>query len=324
METESVESAAATVDGLQTKDRRSQSTVPASEGSIRVDVRLLDSLMDLAGELVLARNQLNQFSSTLEDIGLVKTIQRLSSITSEMQQGVMQTRMQPISTIWAKFPRVVRDLAVACGKEIALVQEGADTELDRSLLEAIRDPLTHLLRNAVDHGIELPAARELRGKPQQGRVVLRAYHEGGQVNIEIIDDGGGIDLQAVKQRALQRGLIDAQQAVMITDDELVQMIFRPGFSTSETVTDVSGRGVGMDVVKTNIERIGGTINLQNRPGQGTAVQITIPLTLAIIPALVVTVGHDAFAIPQVNLVELLSCGNDASGKIEWVRDAPVY
>lgn len=293
-------------------------------GSIRVDVRSLDDLLDLAGELVLARNQLNQFSASVEDTALLKTIQRLSLITSELQEGVMQTRLQPMATIWRKFPRVIRDLAVACGKDIELEQEGEDTELDRSLLEAIKDPLTHLIRNSVDHGIELPEVRKARGKAVKGRVLLRAYHEGGQVSIEITDDGGGIDVEKVKQRASERGMIDAEQAGTISDHDLVQMIFRPGFSTAEKVTDVSGRGVGMDVVKTNIERIGGTIILQNRPGLGTTVRITIPLTLAIIPALIVTSGNDRFAVPQVNLIELINYGEEATCEpVEWVHDAPV-
>ncbi len=297
---------------------------PASEGSIRVDVHLLDELLDLAGELVLARNQLNQQSSNLENTALWKTIQRLSLITSELQEGVMQTRMQPMATIWRKFPRVVRDLALACGKEIELVQEGEQTELDRSLLEAIKDPLTHLIRNAVDHGIEAPEVRVARGKPRKGRMLLRAYHEGGQVGIELTDDGGGIDVSRVRQRALERGLIDAERVGSISEEDLVQLIFLPGFSTAQTVTDVSGRGVGMDVVRTNIERIGGTILLHNRPGLGTTVRITIPLTLAIIPALIVTCGSDRFAIPRGSLLELVNFGSEAAREaIEWVHDAPV-
>ena len=199
-----------------------------------------------------------------------------------------------------------------------------DTELDRSLLEAIKDPLTHLIRNAVDHGVESPAVRQSRGKPSQGHVLLRAYHESGQVHIEITDDGGGIDVQRVKQRALDRGLITAQHADTMSDHELCQLIFRPGFSTAEKVTDVSGRGVGMDVVRTNIEQIGGTVDLQNRPGLGSTVGITIPLTLAIIPALIVTCGGDRFAIPQPSVTELLGYQEqDASRAVEWVHDAPV-
>ena len=295
------------------------------EGSIRVDVGLLDELVDLAGELVLARNQLSQFAATSDNRALLNTIQKLSMITSELQEGVMQTRMQPISTIWGKFPRLVRDLALRCEKDIRLEQFGEDTELDRTLLEAIRDPLTHLIRNAVDHGVEPPAVRQRHGKPRQGYVQLRAYHESGQVHMEITDDGGGIDLQRVRQRALDRGLISTQQAGVISDHELSQLIFLPGFSTAEQVTAVSGRGVGMDVVRTNVEQVGGSIELQNRPGLGTTVRITIPLTLAIIPALIVTCQTESFAIPQVGVLELLSFpAETAAQAIEWVHDTPVY
>jgi two-component system chemotaxis sensor kinase CheA len=254
----------------------------------------------------------------------LKTIQRLSLVTSKLQEGIMQTRMQPMSTIWRKFPRVIRDLAVACGKEVKLVQEGEHTELDRSLLESIKDPLTHLIRNAVDHGIESPEIRESMAKPRQGRVLLRAYHAGGQVVVEISDDGAGIDAEKIKQKAVERGLIDARQAATMSEHELAEMIFRPGFSTAEKVTGVSGRGVGMDVVKTNIESIGGTITLRNRPGLGASVRISIPLTLAIIPALIVTGGNERFAIPQVSLIELLHYGVETVlDPVEWVHDAPV-
>ena len=304
---------------------RDAAPVTTSEGSIRVDVGLLDELVDLAGELVLAHNQLNQLGAASDNRALLNTIQKLNLITSELQEGVMQARMQPIATIWGKFPRLVRDLAVGCQKEVRLEQFGEDTELDRSLLEAIRDPLTHLIRNAVDHGIEPPHVRESRGKPRPGRVLLRAYHESGQVHLEITDDGGGIDLQRIRQRALDHDLISAQQADAMSDQELSQLIFLPGFSTAEKVTAVSGRGVGMDVVRTNIERIGGSIELQNRPGLGTTVRITIPLTLAIIPALIVICQGESFAIPEVAVTELLSVpAESAAHVVESVHGAPVY
>jgi two-component system chemotaxis sensor kinase CheA len=300
-------------------------TAGLSEGSIRVDVGLLNRLMNLVGELVLARNQLRQCTQNVEDRPFLNVTQRLNQVTTELQEGVMKTRMQPIGNIWGKFPRVVRDLAVACGKEVHLEMEGQETELDRSLLEAIKDPLTHLIRNAVDHGIETPAVRTDRGKPQSGTLLLRAFHEGGQVNLEITDDGGGINAELIKRMALDRSLITHEQAAGMSAQEVVHLIFHPGFSTVENITDISGRGVGMDVVRTNIERIGGTINLQSRPGQGTTVRVKIPLTLAIIPALIVTSGGDRFAIPQVSLLELLSfSGKKAQQAVEMIHDTPVH
>jgi two-component system chemotaxis sensor kinase CheA len=296
-----------------------------SESNIRVDVSLLDKLMNLVGELVLARNQILQFSSTQQDSTFLNTTQRLNLITTELQEGVMKTRMQPIGNIWSKFPRVVRDLATGCGKQIRLEMEGKETELDKTLIEAIKDPLTHLVRNAVDHGVETPEKRVAAGKPSQGRLFLRAFHEGGQVNIEISDDGAGIDIGRVKQKALAKSLITLDQASRMNDRELMNLIFLPGLSTAEKVTNVSGRGVGMDVVKTNIEKIGGTVDIQSRPGDGTTLKIKIPLTLAIIPALVVTSGGDRYAIPQVSLLELVRLeGEQARKGIEMIHGAPVY
>ena len=296
-----------------------------SESSIRVDVGLLDKLMNLVGELVLARNQVLQFSTTQQDSTFLNTTQRLNLITTELQESLMKTRMQPIGNIWSKFPRVVRDLATACGKQIRLEMEGKETELDKTLIEAIKDPLTHLVRNAVDHGIELPKRRLAAGKPAEGRLFLRAFHEGGQVNIEISDDGAGIDMERVKAKAIEKGLIVSEQAARMSDRELVNLIFLPGLSTAEKVTNVSGRGVGMDVVKTNMEKISGTIDIQNRPGQGITLKIKIPLTLAIIPALIVTSGGDRYAIPQVSLLELVRLeGEQARKGIEMIHGAPVY
>ncbi len=311
-----------------TKQQVKPATSPAnwglSEGSVRVDVGLLNKLMNLVGELVLARNQLLQFTRNTDDRPFMQVSQRLNLIATELQQGVMKTRMQPMSSVWSKFPRIVRDLALSCGKEVRLEMEGDETELDRSLVEAIKDPLTHLIRNAIDHGVEAPQERITRGKPRVGRLLLRAYHEGGQVNIEVGDDGGGIPLERIKQKALDRNLITRDQAAVMGDRAMVNLIFHPGFSTAKTVTDVSGRGVGMDVVRTNIERIGGSIELDNRPGHGTTIRIRIPLTLAIIPALIVTSGGERFAIPQASLVELLSFpGEAAERNVERVHHTPV-
>ena len=296
-----------------------------SEGTIRVDVGLLDKLMNRVGELVLARNQILQFASTTSDAALLSASQRLNLITTELQEGVMKTRMQPIENVWSKFPRIVRDLAVQCGKQVRIEMEGRETELDKTIIEAIKDPLTHLIRNSVDHGIEPPAVRLAAGKPAEGCLLLRAFHEGGQVNIEIGDDGGGLNLDRIRQKAVERGLLPPDQAARLSDREVTQLIFAPGFSTAAKVTNVSGRGVGMDVVKTNIEKIGGTVDMQSRPGQGTTVKLKIPLTLAIIPALTVTCGGDRFAIPQVSLLELVRlAGEQARTGIERLHGAPVY
>ena len=286
---------------------------------------LLDRLMDQVGELVLARNRIMQFANIQEDRSVLAAYQRLDLITSELQEGVMKTRMQPIGTIWNKFPRVVRDLARECGKQVDLVMEGEETELDRTLIEAIRDPLTHLVRNAVDHGIEEPERRRQRGKPETGTLRLRAFHEGGQVNITISDDGGGIDPQRISERALEQNVITTRQAAEMSEREILSLIFTPGFSTAQTITNVSGRGVGMDVVKSNIDRINGTIDLQSEVGGGSSINIKIPLTLAIIPALMVRSAGDRYAIPQANLIELLRLeGGDLRSKVETIHGAPVY
>jgi two-component system chemotaxis sensor kinase CheA len=296
-----------------------------SDTSIRVDVGLLDKLMTLVGELVLARNQIVQYSTSQENPALVGTVQRLNLLTTELQTGVMKTRMQPINAIWNKFPRVVRDLAIACGKQARLEMEGQDTELDKSIIEAIRDPLTHLVRNAVDHGIETPAERSGRGKPAEGRLHVHAFHEGGKVIIEIADDGAGIDPQRVRAKAVQAKLVTPEQADRLNERELVNLVFLPGFSTADRVTQFSGRGVGMDVVRTNIEKIGGTVTIDSRPGRGTTVKMKIPLTLAIIPALTVTSGGDRYAIPQVSLLELVRLeGERAERGIEHMQGTPVY
>jgi two-component system chemotaxis sensor kinase CheA len=293
--------------------------------NIRVDVGLLDKMMNLVGELVLARNQILQCSSSQSDATFFNAAQRLNLITTELQEGVMKTRMQPIGNVWSRFPRLVRDLAMQCGKQVDIEMQGSETELDKTIIEAIKDPLTHILRNSLDHGIETPQQRIAAGKDPSGRLYLRAYHESGQVNIEINDDGAGIDLERVKQKAQQRGLISAQQAERMSERELTNLVFLPGFSTAEKVSNVSGRGVGMDVVKTNIEKIGGTVDLQSVRGQGTTLKIRIPLTLAIIPALIISSGGERFAIPQVSLLELVRLeDSQGAAAIEHIQGVPVH
>lgn len=297
----------------------------AASASIRVDVNHLDRLMNLVGELVLARNQLLQYSGKLGDQAFHSTAQQLNHITTELQEGVMKTRMQPIRSVWSKFPRVVRDLAVACKKRVRVEMHGEDTELDKSLLEAIKDPLTHVVRNSVDHGIEMPETRSSAGKSVEGVLTLRAYHEGGQVNIEIGDDGGGIDVDRVAAKAIEKGLITRDEVAAMSKKELLNLIFRPGFSTAEAVSHLSGRGVGMDVVRTNIENIGGTVDIQSERGRGTTLKIKIPLTLAIIPALMIKASGHTFALPQVSLLELIRLeGAAASDAIEFVHGVPLF
>ena len=276
-----------------------------ADSSVRVDVALLAQLMNLVGELVLTRNQLLQFTHASGEAGLGATTQRLNLITTELQEAVMRTRMHTIGSVWAKFPRLVRDLCSACGKQVRLEVSGQETEVDRTLLDAIKDPLTHIIRNSVDHGIESPERRIAAGKPAEGRLSLRAFHESGQVIVEIVDDGGGIAVDRVRNKAVERGLLTADAAARMEERDILNLIFVPGFSTAEAVTSVSGRGVGMDVVRTNIERVGGSIGLDSRVGEGTRIRIRIPLTLAIVPALMVWCNGDRFAIPQVNLVELV-------------------
>ena len=293
--------------------------------TIRVGVNLLDKLMTLVGELVLARNQLVQLTNALDDTGLQGVSERMNLIATELQEQVMKTRMQPIGNIWGQFPRTVRDVALGCGKEVEIEMVGKETELDKTIIEAIKDPLTHLVRNSVDHGIELPEARVKSGKDRAGRLVLRAFHEGGQVNIEISDDGAGLNLDRIRKKAVERSLITAEQAARMPEREVFNMIFLPGFSTAEKVTNVSGRGVGMDVVKTNIEKIGGNVEVHSTRGAGTTVRVKIPLTLAIIPALVVTCGGDRYAIPQVSLLELVRIeAEQAHNAVEMVHGVPVY
>lgn len=312
-------------DVVETINKQSETKPSVSDNSIRVDVNLLEKLMNLVGELVLARNQILQYAERQEDSTFLTASQRLNLITTELQEGVMKTRMQPIGTLWSKFPRVVRDLALSCGKQVRIEMDGKDTELDRTIIEALKDPLTHIVRNSIDHGIENPDVRRDRNKDPEGRLFLRAYHEGGQVNIEIVDDGSGIDTERVRQKVISKGLISAEMGARMSERELLNLIFLPGFSTKEQVTNISGRGVGMDVVKTNIEKIGGSLDLQSQLGHGTTLKIKIPLTLAIIPALIVSTCGERYAIPQVNLLELVRLeAEQARVGLEEVLGAPVY
>jgi two-component system chemotaxis sensor kinase CheA len=303
---------------------QAQHTGPAAaDRSVRVDVELLETLMRQVGELVLARNQLLSHAAELADRG--RAMQRLSLIVSELQEDVMRTRMQPVEQLWSKLPRVVRDLAKQFGKEVELALNGGDTELDRSVLEAVKDPLTHLVRNAMDHGIEAPDKRAAMGKPRAGSLSLSASHQGGLVILEMTDDGAGIDPERVGAKALQKELVTEAQLAAMSQREIIDLVFRPGFSTAETVTNVSGRGVGMDVVRTNIEQIGGTVDLLSTPGRGTTVRVKIPLTLAIIPALLVVCRDGRYAIPQSGVQELVRLEGDAlHTQVEAVDGALIY
>ncbi len=307
-------------DGLETQRKRS-----VAESSLRVDVELLDRLMRQVGELVLVRNQLLRSTGHERDSDLSAMVQRLSLITGELQEGVMRTRMQPIDHLLAKLPRVVRDLSAQCGKQVALVVAGKETELDKTLLEAIKDPLTHIVRNSIDHGIETPETRRAVGKAELGTLRIAAFHESGRIVIEIADDGAGIDPATIGAKAVERGMISLNELSTMTTQDILKLIFRPGFSTAEKVTNVSGRGVGMDVVRTNVERIGGTVDVDSVPGEGTRFRLTIPLTLAIIPALTIACRDQQFAIPQVSVLELVSISADRRDtEIERIAGAPVY
>ncbi len=291
--------------------------------SLRVSVDLLEDLMTLVSELVLTRNQLLQMVRNDGESRFKGPLQRLSHITSELQEGVMKTRMQPIGNAWSKLPRLIRDLGVDLGKKIELKMLGADTELDRQVLDLIKDPLTHIVRNSADHGIESVKERRAAGKPEFGTITLNAYHEGGQIIIEIADDGKGLDVQRIGQKALEQGLVDAAELEAMPQQQVMQFIFKAGFSTAAAVTSVSGRGVGMDVVRTNIEKIGGHVDLSSEKGRGTKLTIKIPLTLAIVAALIVEAGGERFAIPQIGVVELVRAGRASEHKIEIIDDAPI-
>lgn len=298
-------------------ESKSESTKPESskasnaDSSIRVSVNVLDNLMNLAGELVLARNQLlqtvnsNSSISSSDKSGLDAVTAGIDHVTSELQAAIMQTRMQPIGTVFNRFPRVVRDLSGKLSKKISLQMEGNEVEVDKSIIEAIVDPLTHIVRNSVDHGVESPEKRVTIGKNETGRILLRAYHQAGKVRIDIEDDGGGIDPEKIKLKAFEKGVINEEQFHNLSDREASRLIFHPGFSTAEKVTDISGRGVGMDVVRTNIEKLGGTVDIDSTLKVGTTIRVTLPLTLAIVPSLIVEGNKDRFAIPQSSIIELV-------------------
>jgi len=297
--------------------------VAAAESTLRVDVTLLNRMMNLVGELVLTRNQVLQ--ATAADPNMTLLSRRLDMVTADLRESVMKARMQPVSNIFSKMPRIVRDLSQALGRKVRLQMEGQDTELDKSLLEAIKDPLTHAVRNSLDHGIEPPDVRQAAGKDPEGTLTLRAAQEGSHVIIEVCDDGAGISVDKVRAKAVERGLISADRAASLAERELLQLIFLPGFSTAAAVTNVSGRGVGMDVVRTNVEKIGGKVEIDSRTGKGTTLRLRIPLTLAIIPALIVRSVGQSFALPQGALSELVHVPpSQAAAAIEWIEDAPLY
>ncbi|MGI6655509.1 MAG: chemotaxis protein CheW [Desulfobulbus sp.] len=306
------------------RSRKTSSSSPKTDTSIRVTVSLLDQLMNLAGELVLSRNQLLQ-TITSGDVRNAEAVgQRIDLVTSELQEAIMLTRMQPIGNVFNKFPRVVRDLSQKLAKEIDLTIVGKDVELDKTIIEAINDPLTHLVRNSVDHGVETPQERIKKGKDARGLIVLKAYHSAGQVVIEISDDGKGLDGDMLAEAAIKKGLITQEQAKAMSDKERINLILLPGFSTAKSVTDISGRGVGMDVVKTNLDQLGGSIEIESELGKGTTISVKLPLTLAIIPCQIVMTGGERYAIPQVNLEELLRIpASRARERIERVGDAEV-
>ncbi len=306
-----------------------QSGPPAAAGSVadatlRVSVEVLETLMNLAGELVLSRNQLREALSTNDMRGVNAGSQRVSLVTSELQEAIMQTRMQPIGNVFNKFPRVVRDMSRTQGKEIQLIIEGKEVEMDKTLIEGLNDPLTHMIRNSCDHGIEMPEERIRKGKSPTGKVTLRAYHEAGQVIVEITDDGKGINPAKISASAVSKGLISQEKVLGMSDAEKTALIFLPGLSTAEKVSDISGRGVGMDVVKSNLDRLGGKIEIESKVDEGTRFCIKLPLTLAIIPSLVVAVGNERFAVPQINVLELTRIpAAQIQNKIEIVGDAEV-
>ena len=291
--------------------------------SIRVNVDTLEHLMTMVSELVLTRNQLLEISRRNEDTEFKVPLQRLSNVTAELQEGVMKTRMQPIGNAWQKLPRIVRDLSGELHKQIELEMHGADTELDRQVLDLIKDPLTHMVRNSADHGLETPAERAAAGKPEQGTIRLSAYHEGGHIIICIADNGRGLNTERIKAKALQNGLVGEAELEKMTEAQIHKFIFAPGFSTAAAVTSVSGRGVGMDVVRTNIDQIGGTIDIKSVAGEGSSVTIKIPLTLAIVSALIVEAGGDRFAIPQLSVVELVRARANSEHRIERIKDTAV-
>jgi two-component system chemotaxis sensor kinase CheA len=313
-------------------ERRAVEAAEAGEGgdapihkvqTIRVNVDTLEHLMTMVSELVLTRNQLLEISRRVDDHSYKVPLQRLSHVTAELQEGVMKTRMQPIGNAWQKLPRVVRDLSAELSKKIELVMQGADTELDRQVLEVIKDPLTHMVRNSADHGIESPLERKAAGKPERGSIRLNAYHEGGTITIEVADDGRGLDHAAIRRKVTERGIASEPDVERMSEAQVAKFIFHPGFSTAKAITAISGRGVGMDVVKTNIELIGGTVDVRSEAGRGTTFTIKIPLTLAIVAALIVSSKDQRFAVPQVAVLELVRVNPHSEHSIERINGTPV-
>ncbi len=301
----------------------SAAAMGGGDKTLRIDVDVLNRMMNLVGELVLTRNQMLQ--SNAEAANFPELARRLDSVTADLRETVMQARMQPVGNLFGKFPRLVRDLARTCGREVRIEFSGQETGLDKSLLEAIKDPLTHAVRNSVDHGIEAPHVRVLAGKSAEGCVKLRAFHQGGSVVIEVADDGAGIGIERVLAKAVERNLVTAEQAAGMSEREALQLIFLPGFSTAAAVTNVSGRGVGMDVVRANVEKVGGSVEVESKMGQGTTLRLRVPLTLAIVPALVVRSGGQSFALPQTALVELVYVPKrEAQSAVEKIGAAELY
>lgn len=312
-------------DALDRQEPTAEGKSAIADSTIRVDVSRLDRLMNLVGELVLSRNNMLQAVSGSNDRNLTAAAQRLDLITSDLQENLMKTRMQPVGSAWAKMPRIVREVANSCGKRVRLEMVGEETELDKTVIDAIRDPLTHLVRNAIDHGIETPDERATAGKDPIGHLVLKASHESGQVVIEIRDDGAGIDVDQLRAKAVATGALGAEAAQQLAERDAIDLIFLAGFSTAEEVTSVSGRGVGMDVVRTKIDQIGGTVDVTTARGQGSTFTVKLPLTLAIVPALLVQCAGERFAVPEINVVELVQLRRDADdGGIEMLHNAPVY
>jgi len=296
-----------------------------SDSVVKVNVSLLDDIMNVVGELVLNRNQIMQLSAQKDDSEFSTLAVQLDAITSELQNGIMEMRMQPVGSVFSKFERTIRDLARSQNKPIQLIIEGKETELDKTLLEAIKDPMTHMIRNSVDHGIEKPEARKASGKMEEGHITIKAYHEGGQVIIEVKDDGGGIDPKIIANKAIEKGVVTEEELATWSDKQIINLVFNAGFSTAEAVTNISGRGVGMDVVRSNIEKIGGEVDLTSVVGEGSVFKLKIPLTLAIVPALIVQSRQEQFAIHQKNLVELVLLENlSEKESLEMIDDQEFF
>ncbi|MBX9609620.1 MAG: chemotaxis protein CheA, partial [Gammaproteobacteria bacterium] len=288
----------------------------AKDTTVRVETDTLDRIMNMVGELVLIRNRLLNLQSTVGNEAVTQTVANLDVVTSDLQMAAMKTRMQPIKKVFGRFPRVVRDLARSLDKEIELVMQGEDTDLDKNLVEALADPLVHLVRNAVDHGIEMPADRVARGKPACGTLRLAAAQGGDQIILTIADDGKGIDAEALRRKVVEKGLMEEEAAARLSTRECYELIFLPGFSTKDEISDISGRGVGMDVVKTRITQVNGSIEIDSQLGVGTTIRISVPLTLAIMPTLMVVLGEQVFALPLVNVQEIINFERNQAREVD--------